>query len=96
MHATTQSILAIGEVLKSLTENGIGQRIIAAHKDNLEAICQSAHRLFWGYCLGLTVIQMAIGLGLHAAGHTTVGALVGQRNSIGIQEEFNRNSILTQ
>jgi len=69
--------LAVGEVLKSLTENGIGQRIIAAHKDNLEAICHSAHRLFWGYCVGLTLIQMALGLGLHFAGQTTVGALVG-------------------
>ncbi|OUS34476.1 polysaccharide biosynthesis protein [Rhodobacterales bacterium 56_14_T64] len=69
--------LAIGEVLKSLTENGIGQRIIAAHKDNLEAVCHSAHRLFWGYCVGLTLLQMVIGLGLHLSGQTTVGALVG-------------------
>ncbi|AZV77471.1 polysaccharide biosynthesis protein [Parasedimentitalea marina] len=69
--------LAVGEVLKSLTENGIGQRIIAAHKDNLEAVCHSAHRLFWGYCVGLTVVQMAIGCALHVAGQTTVGALVG-------------------
>lgn len=69
--------LAIGEVLKSLTENGIGQRIIAAHKDNLEAVCHSAHRLFWGYCVGLTLLQMAIGLGLHLSGQTTVAVLVG-------------------
>lgn len=69
--------LAIGEVLKSLTENGIGQRIIAAHKDNLEAVCHSAHRLFWGYCVGLALLQMAIGLGLYLSSQTTVGALVG-------------------
>ena len=69
--------LALGEVLKSLTENGIGQRVIAAHKDDLEAVCCAAHRLFWGVCVTLTCVQMCLGLGLHYAGHTTVGALVG-------------------
>ena len=69
--------LALGEVLKSLTENGIGQRIIAAHKNDLEAICHSAHHLFWRFCVGLTLLQMTLGLGLHLAGQTTVGVLVG-------------------
>lgn len=69
--------LAVGEVLKSLTENGIGQRIIAAHKDDLETICSAAQRLFWGYCVGLTVFQMSLGLVLHLNGQTIVGTLVG-------------------
>lgn len=69
--------LALGEVLKSLTQNGIGQRIIAAHKEDLEAVCHAAHRLFWGYCVGLTLVQATLGLGLYYAGQTTVGALVG-------------------
>ncbi len=64
------SALAAGDILKSLTENGVGQKIIAARDDELEATCQTAHRIFWAWCLGLFAFQLAIGalLALSGAG----------------------------
>lgn len=60
--------LAAADILKSLTENGIGQKIIAARDEDLAATCATAHRLFWLWCLGLFVIQGAVGLGLYLWG----------------------------
>lgn len=53
--------LAAADIFKSLTENGAGQRIIAAPADRLEATCRTASRIFWVWCLGLFVIQLVIG-----------------------------------
>lgn len=55
---------AAGEILKALTENGIGQRIIAAPEQDLEAVCRTAHRLFWGWCTLLFVVQGSVGLAI--------------------------------
>ncbi|WP_460272160.1 oligosaccharide flippase family protein [Celeribacter sp. ULVN23_4] len=52
--------LATGDLLKSLTENGIGQRIIAASERDLDATCNRAHGLFWTWCLGLFAVQTAL------------------------------------
>jgi PST family polysaccharide transporter len=52
--------LAAGDILKALTENGVGQRIIAAKKEDLEATCATAHRLFWMLCIGLFTAQAGI------------------------------------
>ncbi len=52
--------LAAGDILKALTENGVGQRIISAPEQELEARCNSAKRIFWGWCGGLFVLQVAI------------------------------------
>ncbi|MBY6048340.1 oligosaccharide flippase family protein [Vannielia litorea] len=60
--------LAAADILKSLTENGVGQRIIAARDDELEATCSTAHRIFWAWCLGLFLLQSAVGFALYAAG----------------------------
>ena len=46
-------VLATGEILKALAENGVGQRIIAASDEELEATCNTASRIFWVWCLGL-------------------------------------------
>lgn len=54
--------LAAADILKSLTENGVSQRIIAAPEDRLAATCASAHRIFWGWALGLFVLQLGLGL----------------------------------
>lgn len=43
-------VLAFGEILKALAENGVGQRIIAASDAELEATCNTAHRLFCVWC----------------------------------------------
>lgn len=55
--------LAAADILKSLTEHGVGQRIIAASDDRLAAVCNRAHQIFWGWSLALFLLQSAIGLG---------------------------------
>lgn len=52
--------LATGDLLKSLTENGIGQRLIAARAQDLPAMCNRAHQLFWIWGLGLFTVQAAL------------------------------------
>ncbi|NDV00535.1 oligosaccharide flippase family protein [Pseudoroseicyclus tamaricis] len=53
--------LAAADILKALTENGAGQRIIAASDDALEATCRTAQRIFWAWCLGLFALQLGVG-----------------------------------
>ncbi len=60
--------LAAADILKALTENGVGQRIIAASDDELPQTCATAHRIFWVWCVGLFVAQSTIGLALYATG----------------------------
>lgn len=59
---------AAGDVLKAVTENGVGQRIIAASDDALEATCATAHRIFWVWCVGLCIVQIGIGAAIYASG----------------------------
>jgi len=68
--------LAICDILKSLTENGIGQRIIAASEEDLAPIAKRAHRLFWQSSGLLFVGQIALG-GLFAYfGNPVIGGLI--------------------
>jgi lipopolysaccharide exporter len=60
--------LAAADILKALTENGVGQRIIAAREDELPQTCATAHRIFWVWCVGLFLAQSTIGLALYATG----------------------------
>ncbi|MFZ5962531.1 oligosaccharide flippase family protein [Thalassococcus sp. BH17M4-6] len=60
--------LAASDILKALTENGVGQRIIAAPEAELPQTCATAHRIFWAWCVGLFVVQSAVGLTLYASG----------------------------
>lgn len=60
--------LAAADILKSLTENGVGQQIIAAPEEQLPQTCATAHRIFWIWCVGLFVAQSCVGLVLYAAG----------------------------
>jgi PST family polysaccharide transporter len=55
--------LAAADILKSLTETGVGQRIIAAPDARLAAVCNRAHAIFWAWSLGLFTLQALIGLG---------------------------------
>ncbi len=64
--------IAAGDILKSLTENGVGQRIIAAADDQLDATCATAHRIFWAWAIGLCAIQIAIGGVIFAIGGNVV------------------------
>ncbi|MDW3224379.1 MAG: oligosaccharide flippase family protein [Paracoccaceae bacterium] len=68
--------LAAGDILKSFTENGAGQRIILAAEDTLAQTCNTAHRIFWGWCLGLFIIQSAIAAKLLISGYETSGWLL--------------------
>lgn len=52
--------IALGDILKSLTENGVGQRIIAAKDQALASTCAAAHKIFWLYCIGLFLTQCAL------------------------------------
>ncbi|MEP0391687.1 MAG: oligosaccharide flippase family protein [Erythrobacter sp.] len=52
--------LSLFELIRVLTNVGIGQRIIVANSEELYAICNTAHRLFWAICLGVMAIQIAI------------------------------------
>ncbi len=54
--------IAAGDILKALTENGVGQQIIAAPKEELASRCRTAHRIFWGWCSGLFLIQASVAL----------------------------------
>ncbi len=60
--------MAGSEILKSLAENGVGQRIIIAGDNELDAVCNRARQIFWVWCTGLTVLQIAVGAGVWLAG----------------------------
>jgi PST family polysaccharide transporter len=64
--------LAAADILKSLTENGVGQRIIAAPEADLARTCATAHRIFWIWCVGLFLVQVAVGFALFAAGGSSL------------------------
>ena len=60
--------LAAGDILKALTENGVGQRIIAARDEQLDETCATAHRIFWVWCIGLFIAQAGIAAALYYSG----------------------------
>jgi PST family polysaccharide transporter len=60
--------LTAADILKALTENGVGQRIIAAPEAELPQTCATAHRIFWVWCVGLFLAQSAVGFALYAWG----------------------------
>lgn len=68
--------MAAADILKSLTENGVGQRIIAAPDRDLEATCATASRIFWVWCLGLFGLQAAVAGALWASGSSPTLALL--------------------
>jgi len=68
--------LAAADILKALTENGVIQRIIAAPKEQLEATCTTAHRIFWVWCSGLFALQLMVAAGVWIWGGSAVVALL--------------------
>jgi lipopolysaccharide exporter len=58
------SAMAAGDILKALTENGVGQRIIAASDEQLEATCRTARGIFWFWCIGLFAVQSVLAVAL--------------------------------
>jgi len=68
--------LAVGEIMKSLTENGIGQMVIAASSEEVEAKARTARRLFWMWCSGLFVAQAALAGAVYLSGGGLVATLL--------------------
>jgi lipopolysaccharide exporter len=52
--------LSLFELIRVLANAGIGQRIIAARADELEAVCATAHRLFWVWCGVVAMVQLSV------------------------------------
>ncbi|WP_300034553.1 oligosaccharide flippase family protein [uncultured Roseobacter sp.] len=69
--------LAAGDILKALTENGVGQRIIASPPDELDQRCNTARRIFTWWCGGLFLLQSAIAVVLAACGLEVLAMLLG-------------------
>ncbi|MDW4498535.1 oligosaccharide flippase family protein [Sulfitobacter sp. D35] len=69
--------LAAADILKSLTENGVVQRIIAAPDEELAATCRRASQIVWVWCLGLFVLQLGLGAAIwQVSGDVTLFVLV--------------------
>lgn len=60
--------IAAGDILKALTENGVGQKIIAAKDRELASVCATANRIFWAWCTGLFILQASIAAGYYLTG----------------------------
>jgi lipopolysaccharide exporter len=52
--------LTIFELMRVLANIGVGQQIIAAPEALLEATCNAAHRIFWRWCICLTIAQLLL------------------------------------
>lgn len=53
--------LTIFEVTRVFTENGIGAAVVRACQKDFDRIANTAHRLMWGVCLILMLVQFAAG-----------------------------------
>jgi lipopolysaccharide exporter len=54
--------LTIFELMRVLANIGVGQQIITASDALLDATCNAAHQIFWRWCVGLTVVQLLLGV----------------------------------
>jgi lipopolysaccharide exporter len=52
--------LTIFELMRVLANIGVGQQIIAAPDALLEATCNTAHKIFWSWCVCLTAVQLLV------------------------------------
>lgn len=68
--------IAVAEILKALTENGVVQKIIAAPKSELEAVCQTASRLNIVWIGGLFIVQNLVALAIWKLAGQPEAALV--------------------
>jgi O-antigen/teichoic acid export membrane protein len=61
--------LSVFELVRVLANIGVGQQIIAADEALLDATCNTAHRIFWGWCGGVAMVQLAASLVLGSVFH---------------------------
>ena len=52
--------LTANDLIKVLAQNGVGAKIVQAHENELEAICQAAYRINWLFCGGLFLLQLGV------------------------------------
>ena len=52
--------LSLFELIRVLTNAGIGQRLIIATEEELAALCVTAHRLFWTICVTVAAVQLVV------------------------------------
>jgi O-antigen/teichoic acid export membrane protein len=52
------------EIIRVLLNTGVGQAIIRASDDQLDATCATAHRISWLSCIFVAALQVAVGWGL--------------------------------
>lgn len=77
MLGTAALVLSLFELVRVLTNVGIGQRIIQADGSELSAICNTASRLFWIVCLGVAVVQLSVaGIALFAFDLSDLAAML--------------------
>lgn len=70
--------LSLFELVRVLANIGVGQQIIAASADQLDATCNTARRIFWAWCTGVAGVQLLAALVLAACSHQVVaGEMLG-------------------
>ena len=60
MLGTAALALSLFEMVRVLTQAGVGQRIIVARDNELQSICRTALRLFWLVCGAVMGIQLLV------------------------------------
>lgn len=69
--------LTLFELIRILVQIGVGQKIIAASEADLPALCNGAHRLLWGWCLGVAGVQTMVGfIMIHGFDQPLVGQML--------------------
>lgn len=81
MDMTTFGVAAMAitvfELTRIFTENGIGAAVIRAPDETVAAIANTAHRMMWIVCIGLSVLQAGVGLvALHLFPDTDIGWMI--------------------
>lgn len=57
--------LTLFEIIRIFANIGVGQQIISAPAERLDAVCNSAHRIFWLWCCCVAIIQLLAALVLN-------------------------------
>lgn len=73
---TAALALSLFELTRVLTQAGIGQRIVAAHDDELDAICARAYPLFWLSCGAVALVQLGVAIVVQMAFAQTEAAIM--------------------
>jgi PST family polysaccharide transporter len=65
------------ELIRILANNGLGQSVIRAREEELQATCNTAWRLIWLVCAGMALLQLVAGAIIaHVAGNTALFGMI--------------------